>query len=266
MNDVAVLIDGKRLAEQLLEDVRVKVLSLKTAPTLAIISVGDDSASKIYINVKKKACERVGVGCEIFPLDEKTSESEVIEKICMLNNDEKISGIILQLPLPKAFAIDRVVNTIDVKKDVDGLTANNTKFTPATAKAVIRILMSLGTPLKGKKATVIGRSKLVGKPVADLLKGLGCHVTVCHSKTVDLSACTTDADILVSAVGKRDLVTKGMVKRGAIVIDVGITREGKRVFGDVSHNLREVAGFITPVPGGVGPLTVACLLENVVGV
>jgi len=266
MSDAAVLIDGKKLAEQLLEDIRKKASTLKRSSTLAIVLVGNDSASKIYVNAKKRVCEKVGVRCEIFPLEEKAPESDVIEQICKLNNNEKISGIILQLPLPKEFTVDKIVNIIDAQKDVDGLTVNNTKFTPATAKAVVRILSSLDISLKGKKATVIGRSKLVGKPVAGLLKELGCDVTVCHSKTIDLSACTIEADILVSAVGKRDLITKNMVKRGAIVIDIGITREGKRIFGDVSHAVREVAGFLTPVPGGVGPLTVACLLENVVGI
>jgi len=266
MNNAAVLIDGKKLAEQLLEDIRKKTSTLKRSPTLAIILVGNESASKIYVNAKKRACGKVGVRCEIFSLDEKASESDVIEQIRKLNNNEKISGIILQLPLPRAFAVDKIVNTIDTQKDVDGLTVKNNKFTPATAKAVVRILTSLDISLEGKKATVIGRSKLVGKPVAGLLKELGCDVTVCHSKTTDLSVCTIEADILVSAVGKRDLVTKNMVKRGAVVIDIGITREGKRLFGDVSYNVREVAGFLTPVPGGVGPLTVACLLENVVGI
>lgn len=257
------IIDGKKLASELQKELKEKVERLKTPPTLSIVLVGKDPASQIYVKAKKKACENTGINCEIIEFDEEVNEGEIQNKIKELNEDEKVSGIIVQLPLPEKYDKSKIINMIEPEKDVDGLTERSL-YIPATAKAVLRILEQLQIDLKGRKAAVIGRSKLVGGPVADLLEGKGCNVIVCHSKTTDLKAKTINADILVSAVGKKNLVTKDMVKKGAVVIDVGITREGKRLYGDVSEDAKDVAGYITPVPGGVGPMTVACLLENVI--
>ncbi len=264
MNDTAVIIDGKKMAEEILKDIKLKTANIKVPPTLAIILVGNDPASEIYVKVKKRACQKVGIFCQVHSFDEKISESDVVDLIKILNANKNVAGIIVQLPLPDGFNTDHIINAIAVNKDVDGLTEKNVKFIPATAKAVLKIIESFGIVLKGKKVTVIGRSKLVGKPVAELLSKYGCEIAVCHSKTVDLGTETRKADIIVSAVGKRDLVTKDMVKKGAIIIDIGITRDDGKLYGDVSYDVRNVAGYITPVPGGVGPLTVACLLENVV--
>jgi len=258
----AKIIDGKQLAESILAEIKQKTQTLKVKPALAIILVGEDPSSKIYVAAKEKACNKVGISCQVVNVPQDTLESGVIKIIKGFNINENINGIIVQLPLPVDLDKDRIIAEIEPTKDVDGLTENS-KYKPATAKAVMKILEHIGIDLKGKPATVIGRSKLVGQPVAKLLRQAGCEVTVCHTQTLDLRAETSKADILVSAVGKKDLVTADMVKKDAVVIDVGISRSDGKVCGDVSLDAREVAGYITPVPGGVGPLTVACLLENV---
>lgn len=271
-------IDGKSIADNILKEVDGKVKSLSIAPKLKIILIGKDDASKIYVKVKTKACEKVGIDCEVITLPDTVVESEIIELIKKLNADASVNGILVQLPIPKHLNEETVVNAVTPSKDVDGLTLynqgklysssgsniGNDFFIPATPQAVIKVLESIDINLEGKHAVIIGRSNLVGKPLAMLLLQRNCTVTICHSKTADLKKHTIEADIVISAVGKKDLVGADYVKKGVIAIDVGITRFENKLYGDFSSDVADVAEYITPVPGGVGPVTVACLLSNIV--
>jgi len=244
---------------------------MKEKPGLALVMVGSNPASEVYVNFKEKDSKEAGFYCERFNLDEKISEMDLLNLINGLNNNEKIHGVLVQLPLPKHIDEKLVTDAILPHKDVDGFTAVNlgnvlsekTILAPATARAVINLIESTGTKIEGKNAVVVGRSNIVGKPVALMLLEKNATVTICHSKTKNISEYTKKADILVVAVGKVDLITKEMVKEGAVVIDVGINRVGNKLIGDVDFDsVKEVAGFITPVPGGVGPMTRAMLMEN----
>ncbi len=270
----AKLIDGKKLSAQIKAQLKQEVTKLSFQPGLAIILVGNNPASELYVGNKRKACGEVGIFSELHQVPENVTEEQLISLVQKINSDKKIHGCIVQMPLPKHINEQKVVDALCPLKDVDGLTiynqgmmllGNSSAHIPATPRGVIKLIESTKTKLEGKHAVIIGRSNLVGKPVAQLLLNKNCTVTVCHSKTKNLAAVCKTADIIVAAVGKPKLVKKNMVKKGAVVIDVGINRLANgKVVGDVDfENVKKVAGFITPVPGGVGPMTVACLLENV---
>lgn len=236
--------------------------------------MGDDPASRVYVNNKKKACEEVGIYSEEYALPEETPQSELMDLIEKLNNDDKISGILVQLPLPKGFDEESVINAINPKKDVDAfhpvnvgkIMVGNYDFVPCTPAGVMELIKESGIDPAGKECVIVGRSNIVGKPQAMLLLHSNATVTICHSKTKDLKDKTKQADILVVAVGRPNFVTGDMIKPGAVVIDVGINRlENKKLVGDVDFESAEkVAGAITPVPGGVGPMTIAMLMRNTV--
>lgn len=269
----AQIIDGKEVAHSLMENIKKGVQELEKKPCLAIILVGNDPASKLYVGKKEKACGEVGITCERYDLAEDTQENDILKLVEELNNNGKVDGILLQLPLPKPLNEKLITDMINPKKDVDGLTslsAGNTTlgkegFQPATPKGIIHLIQSMGEPLEGKHVVVVGRSSIVGKPVAMMLLEKHATVTVCHSKTHNLKEHTQKADILVVAAGKSHLINGEMVKEGAIVIDAGTNKTPEGLVGDVDFDsVKEKAGFITPVPGGVGPMTIVMLLQNVV--
>ncbi len=272
----AQLLDGKLMATETREEVAGKVAKLKEqgiCPGLAVILVGEDPASQIYVRNKEKACEAAGIYSLTLRLPESTTQEALEEKIQELNDDPKIHGILVQLPLPSQLNETEALAAIRPEKDVDGFHVQNAGklFTgqegvvPCTPKGAMEMLKRTGIDLSGKEAVVIGRSNIVGKPMAMLLLNANCTVTMCHSRTANLSEHTRRADILVAAVGKPHFVTADMVKPGAVVIDVGINRVDGKVVGDVDFDaVREVASWITPVPGGVGRMTIAMLMENTV--
>ena len=272
----AQLIDGKALSEQLRKEVATRAAALKVkgiTPGLAVILVGDNQASQVYVRNKVKACEDVGFHSVLEKYDASMTEAELLARVEALNNDPSIHGILVQLPLPKHIDDHKVIETISPTKDVDGfhvasagaLMVGEVGFKACTPYGCMKMLESIGMKdLRGKHAVVIGRSNIVGKPMAMMLLAANATVTVTHSGTADLGAMTRQADIIVAAVGKVDVLTADMVKPGAVVIDVGMNRnaEGK-LCGDVDFNgVKEVAGYITPVPGGVGPMTITMLLVN----
>jgi len=271
------IIDGKAIAQAVRAEWKVRADVLKSrgiTPGLAVIIVGEDSASKIYVANKIKACAELGLHSEHIVMSADTPEATLLAKIAALNADPKIHGILVQLPVPKHIDSDKVLNVINPNKDVDGfhpvnvgaLATGNMRFAPCTPYGCIRLLEKSGVNLEGKHAVVIGRSNIVGKPMALLLLQANATVTICTSRTVDLAKHTRDADILVVAVGRAKMVTGDMIKSGAAVIDVGMNRtpEGK-LCGDVDFDsAKEVAGWITPVPGGVGPMTITMLVANTV--
>ena len=266
------IIDGKKIADGILQDIKRKIKNYRQKPGLALVLVGKNPASEIYVNSKEKMSKDVGFYIERFDLDESMSEIELMKIINELNQNQKIHGILVQLPLPKHIDENLVTNSILPHKDVDGFTSVNlghlfsehTILAPATARAVMRLIESTGMKIEGKNAVIVGRSNIVGKPVAMMLLEKNATVAICHSKTKNLDDYTKKADILVVAAGKVNLITKGMVKEGAVVIDVGINRVNGKIKGDVDFdNVKQVAGFITPVPGGVGPMTIAMLMDNI---
>ena len=267
----AKIIDGKKIAEKILNGLKDKIKNMEEKPSLALVLVGDNPASEIYVSSKERTFREVEGYCERHNLGKDIDEMELLDLVTKLNNNPRIHGILVQLPLPKQIDENLITNSILPHKDVDGFTsvnlghlfASNPILEPATARAVMKLIDSTGINLEGKNAVVIGRSNIVGKPVAMMLLQKNASVTICHSKTKNLSEYTKKADVLVAAVGKPRLVTKEMVKQGAVVIDVGINRDNGKIVGDVDfENVKEVAGFITPVPGGVGPMTIAMLIEN----
>lgn len=272
----AQIIDGKALSEQLRKEVAVRATALKAkgvTPGLAVILVGDNQASQVYVRNKVKACEDVGFHSVLEKYDSSMTEAELLARVEALNNDPSIHGILVQLPLPKHIDDHKVIETISPAKDVDGfhvasagaLMVGEVGFKACTPYGCMKMLESIGMKdLRGKHAVVIGRSNIVGKPMAMMLLAANATVTVTHSGTADLAAMTRQADVIVAAVGKVNVLTADMVKPGAVVIDVGMNRnaEGK-LCGDVDYNgVKEVAGYITPVPGGVGPMTITMLLVN----
>ncbi len=273
---MAIVIDGKKIAEEIRAGLKKEILELKNAginPALHIILVGKNPASKIYVKVKEKYCKEVGIVFELEELDETVKEEELIGRILAINSDKKITGIIVQLPLPEHINKNNVLEVVDPKKDVDGLTPYNLgnlalgdeTFSAATSKGIVRLLEKSAIELKGKHIVIINRSLNVGKPLIQLLLNRDATVTVCHSKTKNLKEFTKSADVIVCAVGKPDFLKKDMVKNGSIVIDVGLTYIDGKGVGDVDFNsVKEKASMITPVPGGVGPMTVAMVLENTV--
>jgi methylenetetrahydrofolate dehydrogenase (NADP+)/methenyltetrahydrofolate cyclohydrolase len=276
-NMPAKIIDGKAIAQKVLEGVKRDVADLKKhgiVPGLAVVQVGHDPASDLYVKKKREMCKNLGMNSIDATYPENISYEELKKNIEKLNNDSKVHGIIVQLPLPQHLKNKPILELVDKEKDADGfnpfnqgkLSIDETVFAPATAKGVIKLIESTGTEIAGKNAVVVGRSNIVGKPTALLLINKNATVTVCHSKTKNLAKHTKNADILVVAVGKEKLIRKNMVKKGAIVIDVGTNHDKKgKLCGDVDfENVKKTADWITPVPGGVGPMTVACLMENTV--
>lgn len=273
---MAKIIDGKELAKNIREGLKEEVKELKNAdinPKLAVIMVGDDKASKVYVKNKSKACEDVGIEYEEYLLPEKTKMQELLELIDKLNNDETVHGILVQSPLPKGLDANEAFKAISPKKDVDGfnpvnvgkLSLNQDCFVSCTPYGIIKMLEAYNIPIEGAHAVIIGRSNIVGKPLAKCLLNKNATVTVCHSKTKDLKEMTKQADILIAAIGKAKFITADMVKEGAAVIDVGINRTENGLVGDTDFdNIKEKASFITPVPGGVGPMTIAMLMTNVI--
>lgn len=266
------ILDGKKTAALIKEQVKQKIDQITEKIQLVVVLVGENPASQIYVRNKQKACKEVGIDSVLIQLDDTISEEELKSVIVSLNNEQSVYGILVQLPLPKHISENEIINTIDPKKDVDGFTlVNKGKLLsgeetvyPATPKGIITLLKAYNIPLAGKHAVVVGRSNIVGKPMSLLLLQENATVTIAHSKTQDLKQITLQADILISAVGKKDMITSDMVKDNAIVIDVGINRVDKKLYGDVDFDaIKDKAAYITPVPGGIGPMTIATLLENV---
>ncbi len=264
--------DGRALAAKLRGDVAREVAELGEPVGLATVLVGDDPASAIYVRRKQEACREAGIEAFHHPLSADTSEDELLALVAALNADERVTGILVQLPLPAQIDDDRVIRAIDPAKDVDGFHPANAgllvqglpTFVPATPAGIMELLREYEVALEGARALVVGRSNIVGKPVALLLLAENATVTIAHSRTRDLPALAAEADVVVAAVGRAGMVTADMVKPGATVIDVGINRVDGKVVGDVAEDVREVAGLLTPVPGGVGPMTIAMLLANTV--
>lgn len=272
---MANIIDGKALAQKVKDDLKEKVIAFKSKfnrdITLAVIKVGNNPASEVYVRNKIKATEYVGMKSLSFSLDENSSQDEIEQLVKTLSNDKSVDGILVQLPLPNGLNEKRVLSLIPAEKDVDGFSSENVgklllgekTVVACTPFGVLKMLKSTGIDLCGKNAVVIGRSNIVGKPMAMLLIKENCTVTVCHSKTKDLKSEVLRADIVIAAIGKPKFVTSDMVKDGAVVVDVGINRTESGLVGDVDfENVSKIAAYISPVPGGVGPMTVAMLLEN----
>ncbi len=273
----AQLINGNELSRKLRGEVAERAAALKTkgiTPGLAVVLVGDNPASQVYVRNKVKACEDNGLHSVLEKYDASMTEAELLARVDALNQDPSIHGILVQLPLPAHIDAQKVIEAISPAKDVDGfhiasagaLMTGMPGFWPCTPYGCMKMLESIGYDLKGKHAVVIGRSNIVGKPMALMLLAKDATVTVCHSRTADLKAQTLQADVIVAAVGKRNVLTADMVKPGAVVLDVGMNRndEGK-LCGDVDfEGVKEVAGYITPVPGGVGPMTITMLLVNTI--
>lgn len=273
----AQIIDGKQISAQVKESVKreVEELASKGVPVcLAVIIVGDDPASHIYVKNKKKACELVGIRSEEYVLSAESGEEELLALINELNTDKNVNGILVQLPLPKHINETKILEAISPLKDVDAFHAvnvgkimiGNYDFLPCTPAGCMELIHSTGIDVAGKACVVVGRSNIVGKPMAMLLLHANGTVTICHSKTQNLKTLCSQADILVAAVGKPQMITADMVKTGAVVIDVGMNRDGNgKLCGDVDFTaVSDVASFITPVPGGVGPMTIAMLMKNTV--
>ena len=265
------LIDGKYVSEKCKEEIREKIRKLDAIPGLAVIRIGEDEASKIYVRLKHKMCEELGINFMEHHLNENIMQDELISLIKDLNNDKNVNGILLQSPIPYHLNILEAFRTIAPEKDVDGFSPVNVGrlvqmqecFAPCTPVGVMRMLKEYNVEIEGKHAVVIGRSNIVGRPMAELLLNANATITICHSKTENLADIVKTADIVVVAIGKPKFVTADMVKDGAVVIDVGINRTENGLVGDVDfESVKEKASYITPVPGGVGPMTIAMLLEN----
>jgi methylenetetrahydrofolate dehydrogenase (NADP+)/methenyltetrahydrofolate cyclohydrolase len=269
------ILDGKKVAADVVASIKKEVEEIKAqgkhVPGLAVVLVGENPASKVYVGQKEKKCKEVGFNSFLHKLPASTTEEELLKLIDTLNNDRAIDGILVQLPLPEQINTDKVLMAIAPSKDVDGfhpvnmgnLVTGLPAVHPCTPKGIMYILDAYNIDIEGKHAVVVGRSNIVGKPIAHLLLDRNATVTICHSRTKDLAAIVRQADIVVAAVGRPRMITASMVKEGAVVIDVGINRLEDGLVGDVDfEGVSEVASWITPVPGGVGPLTIAMLLQN----
>ncbi|MCC1142231.1 bifunctional methylenetetrahydrofolate dehydrogenase/methenyltetrahydrofolate cyclohydrolase FolD [Staphylococcus aureus] len=272
---VAKILDGKQIAKDYRQGLQDQVEALKEkgfTPKLSVILVGNDGASQSYVRSKKKAAEKIGMISEIVHLEETATEEEVLNELNRLNNDDSVSGILVQVPLPKQVSEQKILEAINPEKDVDGfhpinigkLYIDEQTFVPCTPLGIMEILKHADIDLEGKNAVVIGRSHIVGQPVSKLLLQKNASVTILHSRSKDMASYLKDADVIVSAVGKPGIVTKDVVKEGAVIIDVGNTPdENGKLKGDVDYDaVKEIAGAITPVPGGVGPLTITMVLNN----
>ena len=273
----AKIIDGKEIAGKILSKLKIEIAKLKKEnkiPKLVVIQVGDDPASTIYVNKKHETCKKIGIASEVKRLPENIEYKDFLMEIGKLNKDDKVHGIMIQIPLPKHLNNKQVFETVAVEKDVDGLhpfshgknLLGKGGFQPATPIGIMELLKHTGVKIEGSNAVVVGRSNIVGKPISIMLLNKGAPVTVCHSKTQDLGEHTKKADILITAVGKEGLIKADMVKKGAIVIDVGIMKlDSGKIVGDVDfEKVKEKAAWITPVPGGVGPMTIASLMLNTI--
>lgn len=275
---MTILIDGKLVAKTVRNNVKEKVAAIQEQynkqPSLAVVLVGNNPASEIYVNNKVKACEKTNIKSIVIRMDESSTQEQIENKIKELANDKDINGILVQLPLPRGLDQDKIISLIPKLKDVDGLTKENaasllmnqSATVPCTPKGIVDLLKYYDIEIEGKRAVIIGRSMLVGKPLFNLLTNLNATVTLCHSKTKAIEEITKEADIVVCALGKPFFLKKEMIKEGAVVIDVGINRlDDGRVVGDTDFdNLLDKASYITPVPGGCGPMTVAELLDNTI--
>ena len=269
------IIDGKKEAEVLREEIKKEIISIKNktnkSPALTVILVGDFAPSQIYVKNKEKISKEVGINSNVIKYPKDVSEEEILKKIKELNNDKNVSGILVQLPLPDQISKEKVINLIDPLKDVDGFSPINAgnlasgynAIVPCTPLGCLLLLKKVEKNLSGKHAVIIGRSNLNGKPLAQLLLKENCTVTITHSKTKNLKEECLKADILIAAVGVANLVKKDWVKSGSVIIDVGINKQGDKIVGDVNfEEVKDKVKAITPVPGGVGPMTIACLLKN----
>lgn len=274
---MATIMDGKALSLKLKEQMKQRIAQLKQQginPKLVVVLVGDNSASQVYVRNKHKSCGEVGIESEVITMPEQTTQQELLEVVERLNQDETVDGILVQLPLPKQIDEKTVLRSILPEKDVDGfhpvnvglLSIGDECFAPATPSGIIAMFQEYGIDIAGKNCVVIGRSNIVGKPMAALLLKNNATVTICHSKTEDLASYTRRADVVIVATGRRHTLTAEMVKEGAVVVDVGMNRnEQGKLCGDVDYEeVKEKASFITPVPGGVGPMTITELLENTI--
>ncbi len=268
------ILDGKKLRDKILEELKVKIDRFEIKPTLVVILVGENPASKIYVNNKKKTAEKLGINSEIINYPSNVSEKEILDKIEELNNDENVTAILVQLPLPEHISKENIMNKISPSKDVDGFTPYNfgklfsgetPSVYPCTPKGILLLLDEYGIELDGQHVVVVGRSNIVGRPLAQMLLNRNATVTVCHSHTKNLAQITKTADILISAVGK-NIIEGEMLKSDCVVVDVGIFKDNDgKTRGDVDFgNASKVASYITPVPGGVGPMTIASLMLNTV--
>lgn len=273
----ALIIDGKALASRIKKDLKVEVHELKENrkifPGLAVILVGDDPASKIYVRNKERACDEVGIKSKVIYMSEDSSQEELLKKIDDLNNNADVHGILVQLPLPKHIDEKTVIDAINPKKDVDGfhpitignMMIGNDGFRPCTPKGIIELIKETGQDIEGKNVVIIGRSNIVGKPLSIILLNENATVTICHSRTKNIKEHSIKADILIVAIGKPEFINDEYVKEDAIVIDVGTTRVDDKLKGDVDFDsVRKKASWITPVPGGVGPMTITMLLKNTI--
>ena len=268
------ILDGKQLRDKILEDLKLQVSKMNKKPTLAVILVGDNAASQIYVNNKSKKAEEIGIKSIVIKYPAETEEKTILDKIEELNNDKDVTAILVQLPLPKHISKNNVINAIDPKKDVDGFTPYNSGklfsgekpyVYPCTPKGILLLLDEYNIELDGKQVVIVGRSNIVGKPLSIMMLNRNATVTVCHSHTKNLGQITKTADILVSAVGE-NIIEEKMLKSGCVVVDVGIFKDSTgRTRGDVDfENASKIASYITPVPGGVGPMTIASLMLNTV--
>ncbi len=266
------IINGTKLAERLRDELKAEIAGFERKPGLAAVLVGENPASKVYVGIKQKKCAEVGITSQLHKLPETITQEKLLNEIEKLNKDPNIDAILVQLPLPKHINERTVLNAIALDKDVDGfhplnlgkLAAGEDAIIACTPHGVLKLIQSTGETIEGKHAVIIGRSTVVGLPAALLLLQNNATVSICHSRTQNLKDIVKQADIVVAAAGKPGMITKDMIKKGAIVIDVGTTKVDGKLKGDVAENAQEVAGFITPVPGGVGPMTVAMLLYNTV--
>ncbi len=267
------LLDGKKLSNDLTLKLKKEISNTKQKLQLVVISIDNDLASKVYINMKRKKCLEVGILFQHITLEENVEESKVISIIEKLNKDKNVTSILLQLPIPKHLNKDKIINSIDPIKDVDGLTNlnmikiinNEPSIIPCTPKGIISLMKYNHIEIAGKNIVIINRSKLIGIPLFHLLLNENATVTMCHSHTNNLKKITKKADIIISAIGKKDFINKSMIKKNSIVIDVGITRINNQIYGDVNFNkVKNKASLITPVPNGIGPMTVISLIENII--
>ena len=273
------IIDGKQLSAKLKQEMAAQVVSLKEqygrVPSLVVILVGENPASQSYVRGKIKACAECGFDSRLVTMPESVSEAELLAEIERLNAEQDVDGILVQLPLPKHIDEEKVIDAIALEKDVDGFHPDNVAnlwlgkpcIVPCTPKGIMQMIAECGFSVAGKKAVVVGRSNIVGKPIAKLLLDANATVTIAHSRTADLGAVCRDADILVAAVGRKHIITADMVKPGAVVIDVGVNRDAEtgKLCGDVdTAAAQEIASYITPVPGGVGPMTITMLMKNTI--
>lgn len=271
---MAIILDGKKLRDKIIENLKTKVDTFKKKPTLVVILVGENPASKIYVNNKKKMAEKIGINSEVINYPENISEKELLSKIDELNNDKNVTAILVQLPLPEHISKDNVMNKITPSKDVDGFTPYNfgklfsgetPTVYPCTPKGILLLLDEYNIELEGKHVVIVGRSNIVGKPLSQMMLNRNATVTICHSHTKNLPQITKTADVLVSAVGK-NIIEGEILKTGCVIVDVGIFKDGNgKTRGDVDfESASKIASYISPVPGGVGPMTIASLMLNTV--